>query len=103
MSNVVELMDDATKQTLVFFCPGCRCSHGVTVKLKGATQGPLWSWNGSFDLPTITPSILVRYGREPRPDLPNVCHSFVTDGMIRFCADTEHELTGKTVKLESVE
>lgn len=103
MQNVAELLNDRDSKKLVFKCPGCRCSHCVNVKLNNAAQGPLWSWNGSLERPTLTPSILVEYGRDPRPDRPQRCHSFVTDGRIQFLSDCEHDFAGKTVNLESVE
>jgi hypothetical protein len=34
--------------------------------------------------------------------IPTVCHSYVTDGKIRFLDDCTHELAGKTVELEDV-
>lgn len=88
-----------------FFCPGCKCHHGIST----IEPGPVWNWNGSVDLPTFTPSLLVRMG--PRcdenglaiPDSPKrVCHSFITDGRIQFLDDCTHELAGKTVDMEEV-
>lgn len=74
---------------LVFHCPGCRCSHSFTVApLPGP---PLWTWNGSMDRPTFSPSLL--YSESPR------CHSFVRDGRIEYLSDSEHALAGQTVDL----
>lgn len=60
----------------MFHCPGCEQTHSVPT--RGA-QG--WYWNGLFDSPSLSPSIS-SVG----------CHSFVTDGRIRFLADCEHAL-----------
>ena len=86
---------------VAFRCPGCNARHAISVKR--------WTWNGSGDRPTFTPSILVRTGRAVDPnftreqgDLPGVCHSYVTDGMIRFLSDSTHELAGQTVELPSI-
>jgi hypothetical protein len=35
--------------------------------------------------------------------VPNVCHSFVTDGRIQFLTDSNHALAGQTVDLPDVE
>lgn len=78
-----------------FECPGCKCSHGVWVK---PWNGPVWGFNGSVDLPTFSPSILVRFG----PGGKSVCHSFVKEGNIQFLGDCTHELAGKTVPLPEV-
>jgi len=73
---------------------------------------PAWGFNGNHDAPTFSPSILVRGKRRITDDehdrimagekinLPDyVCHSFVTDGQIRFLGDCTHELAGQTVVL----
>lgn len=95
---------------LMFWCPGCNQAHMVTV---GDGPGPRWGWNGSGDAPTFTPSVLVRSGqfvqpqgkhcdRSGDPDWPcacTCCHSFVTDGRIRFLDDCTHALAGATVNI----
>lgn len=100
---------------LVFHCPGCNQKHTVSV---GVGTGPRWEYNDNPDRPTLTPSILVRTGHHvdgkttdcwcaynaQHPDDPDpfhctVCHSFVTDGMIRFLDDCTHALAGQTVDL----
>lgn len=92
---------------LCFFCLGCDCYH--TVSVKGERPGPSWGWNGSEKLPTITPSVLVRTGRELDPefvredgDPPERCHSYVTDGRIQYLDDCTHHLAGQTIALPSV-
>ena len=59
------------KNRLGFMCPGCAGAHYVKVGKGG------WTWNGSLERPTLSPSVLVTghiAGREVR------CHSFVRDG-----------------------
>lgn len=89
-----------------FWCPGCDQAHGITVGT--------WTWNGDLELPTFTPSVLIRGNQwskdeypeyfKPRhaavaPGADTVCHSFVTDGRIQFLGDCTHELAGQTVDL----
>lgn len=97
---------------LGFWCPGCNEMHVVS-------SG--WSFNGNYDRPTFTPSVLVTNGHystkhkpgescwctynAEHPEAPTSftcerCHSFVTDGQIQFLSDCTHELAGKTVSLE---
>jgi hypothetical protein len=78
-----------TANLLVFHCPGCEYGHNVSVNCAGS-----WEWNGSLELPTISPSILVW---KDRPEAR--CHSFVRDGKIQFLADCFHALAGQTVDL----
>lgn len=79
-----------------FRCPGCEDVHGVVVD-----AGPVvWGWNGDLELPTFTPSVLVRLDvSPPNQHLSRVCHSFVTDGRIQFLGDCTHTLAGQTVDL----
>lgn len=70
----------------VFHCPGCGYGHNVEV--------PRWSWNGSMEKPTFAPSLLVN-----QHDPQSRCHSFVTEGQIRFLSDCWHTLAGRTVDL----
>jgi hypothetical protein len=79
-----------------FMCPGCDSAHAVRI------EGPhAWGFNGDFDKPTLTPSVLVRgggVGGKPWGE-PGVCHSFVRDGRIEFLGDCTHALAGRTVDL----
>ena len=77
-----------------FNCPGCRNTHAFTV---GPPQrGPLdprWTFNGSFDRPTFSPSLLCN-----KDHAPSRCHLFLENGRIRFLDDCHHALAGKTVE-----
>ena len=98
-----------------FFCPGCRETH---------TVGVGWNFDGDYERPTFSPSVLVRsgcYAEQHRPgdecwcvynaDRPDQepafrcrrCHSFVRDGKIQFLSDCSHELVGQTMDLPDFE
>lgn len=79
--------------------PGCFPFRIIPVKRSGT--GPAWDWNGSLESPTLLPSILTRGGGTGRKE--QVCHSFVTDGHVRFLDDCTHEFAGKTVSLLEIE
>lgn len=83
---------------ILFECPGCNCLHCVSTTSKNG-MGSQWSFNGNFEKPTFNPSILVKanYTSPNRSD--DICHSFVTDGRIRFLDDCTHALKGQTVDL----
>lgn len=55
-----------------------------------------WTWNGSTDKPTLKPSVLTNIS-------PLVCHSYITDGKIKFLEDSTHEFKGQTLDLLEVE
>lgn len=88
-----------------FRCPGCRETHQIRVEGEGR---PRWDFNGDYDKPTFTPSILVTWSEpsdvegefdDTSKDRKMICHSFVTDGRIRFLDDCTHDLKGQTVPL----
>lgn len=80
-----------------FKCPGCKSKHTILTHYDRGS-GPTWTWNGSKDKPTFSPSVLVT-AVDPEDGDKYVCHSFVNGGEIRFLNDCTHELAGKTVNL----
>ncbi len=72
----------------IFHCPGCECLHSYDVRTDGGR--PNWTFNGDFDRPTFSPSLLY-------PD--RICHLFLTDGKIRFLGDCTHKLAGQVVEM----
>lgn len=83
---------------VAFNCPGCGSIHALNVSKEGR---PRWGYNGNPDAPTFTPSILVTWDFGPARE-KKCCHSFVTDGRIRFLGDCTHALAGQTVDLPDV-
>lgn len=114
--------DPANHPDLMFFCPGCKCGHGVWLEQPNSL-GARWTWNGSMDKPTFKPSLKINgvemttagktdyeawrvAGCPPRngkdfDSKPSCCHSVITDGVIHFCGDCTHELAGKAVPMEA--
>lgn len=99
---------------LAFHCPGCGNSHAYYV--QGASYPHIWQWNGDYDRPTFTPSLLINSVRWVPPVTPEnyrewerapwkqekvdwVCHLYVTEGKIHFLPDCSHELRGQTVHM----
>lgn len=102
---------------LAFYCPGCKEYHAVHVDRP---EHPVWGFNGNYEKPTFTPSILVKSGHycdHAKPDdcwcnfkerFPDegeppfkcgICHTYVTDGKIRYLDDCTHELAGQTIDM----
>lgn len=95
MSKVYELSGDNRGprggRLICFHCPGCKYGHSFEVD---APNGAGWTWNGSLDRPTFSPSLLCN-GHDEK----SRCHSFVTDGRIQFLSDCFHDLKGQTVEI----
>ncbi len=89
MARVLE-KDFGHGKRLCIYCPACKRAH-VTDLVR-------WTWNGDVNRPTFHPSILHKFERTGAA--PEVCHSFVKDGMIQFLGDCTHECAGKTLSLE---
>lgn len=96
MSAKLHYMGDGNRgprggKMYVFHCPGCKHGHPFEVE---APNGAGWTWNGSMERPTFTPSLLCN-----QHDPESRCHSFVTDGRVQFLGDCFHELKNQTVDI----
>ena len=88
-----EVFRKLEKGNIAFMCIGCDEMHVIPIEGNNA-----WGFNGDYEKPTLTPSIKVSAdfdGRVPK----RICHSFVTDGEIKYLNDCTHELKGQTIKL----
>ncbi|MDB5155901.1 MAG: uncharacterized protein JWR50_608 [Mucilaginibacter sp.] len=92
-----------------FWCPGCAGYHRARVRMpdrptdqeiadQQANRQGLWTWNGNESSPTIRASILLGIEQSGKR-----CHSFVTDGRIEYCTDSQHALSGQTIDLPEIE
>lgn len=89
------------------WCPGCKAPHGIYIEQPSPSTGAKWTFNGNLEAPTFNPSILCfttagewvgdKWVAEgPRKTL---CHYFIRAGLIEYCVDSPHELSGQTVPL----
>lgn len=88
-------------QGFMYFCCPCGFYHSVTISPAKSSNGASWTWNGSLDKPTFSPSIVVKVEFENRPSL--VCHHYVKNGQIQYLSDCTHTLAGQTIDMELVE
>lgn len=81
-------------------CPASICGH-VRVPVEGQKA---WEWNGSLDLPTISPSVKVDwyFGEAPNKQI-FCCHCIITEGVITFCGDCTHELANQKVVMLDID
>lgn len=102
MADVVRVIPVTGRGNMISFrCPGCNSTHTVPIDHKNGNDCQ-WSWNGSLDRPTLSPSIVERVGPYewgPRKGQTTVCHSFVRDGMIQFLSDCTHDKAGQTLAI----
>lgn len=75
------------------YCPGCEEYHIIFDS---------WQFNGDYEEPTFTPSLLVT-GYSENLGQDYLCHSFITDGMWRFLSDCSHRLKNTTAPLRREE
>ena len=62
-------------------------------------DGPMWTWDGNVDEPTITPSILTTCDT---PKKKMVCHSVIIKGIVNYLPDCTHEFAGQQRPLREV-
>jgi hypothetical protein len=88
------------------FCPGCKHAHMFPVDKKyyeGSSiygpdhKKPIWAFSGSLDAPTFSPSLRCFFTHPETKQEITTCHMVVTNGMIQFCGDCQHELKNQTV------
>jgi hypothetical protein len=94
MSKLLESKRQDGAKGLIFYCPGCKMYHSVTIAPARNDNGASWTWNGDMDKPTFNPSVGTFMGTEQQ------CHLFVRNGQIQFLDDSHHDLRGKTVEME---
>jgi len=75
---------------LIWWCPGCDKYHVVSPEKH--------SWNGSMDKPSFSPSLLCN----PPDHNPPLCHSWMTDGVIKYLSDCEHSLANKEIEIPDI-
>lgn len=105
-------------RALMHWCPGCNKVHGCKIGGDGPTK---WTFNGDYNVPSFSPSMLIRTNhdgekRSPDGQMRTVCHYFIKTGAelqnrepgrafdpaksyIDFCGDSPHALSGKVVEL----
>lgn len=86
-------------------CPACAEAGRGTVHLfavKMNNGSPGWTFNGDFERPTFSPSMLARTPVGPERTM-FVCHSFVREGRIEYLGDCTHAMAGQTVDLPDLE
>jgi hypothetical protein len=95
-----KVMSNGELYGLCIKCPGCDDLH----VLHHDGKGKGWTWNGSLELPTFSPSLLVNYsGVDEDTPVRTTCHSFIKDGRIQYLGDCTHALKDQTVDLPEIE
>lgn len=88
------LKQDGTHGCFIIWCPGCGREHTLDTR---------WEWNENMTKPTFTPSLLYPEIVKGSDVWQKRCHSFITDGNIRFFDDSSHDKKGQTVELLAVD
>ena len=85
---------------LVALCPGCGWEHSFRVHAEywGREGRDVWTFNGDYERPTFTGSMLSQ-----NPKRTRICHSYLENGQWRFLGDCTHELVGQTVPMVPIE
>lgn len=99
MAKVSRITDQSGEEiSWAFDCPACGIGHALRTQSPDGAR-PVWSFNDDAERPTFRPSLLVRWGKGGEAMGAQVCHSFITNGEIRFLSDCTHALAGHTVEM----
>lgn len=79
-----------------FFCPGCNMLHMVNVNEANQVTGAIWDWDEDPEKPTFWPSLHIKVNGKTK------CHSFITDGVIKYLEDCDHRLAGANVPMHAI-
>jgi hypothetical protein len=93
------------------WCPGCDEEHQLLI--NNPEHG--WDWNGDAVLPTFRPSLKTGGMRttkdvegrwngewvrdEEGKGIDEICHSYITDGVMDFLGDSTHALAGQQARI----
>lgn len=97
MKSMIRNVDDhgIHYQALAFICPGCGDNSTGLHMLPVNTDktSPSQSQDGNLEEPTISPSILTKWGDDI------VCHSFLKAGVFEYLSDCTHKFSGQFVPM----
>lgn len=63
MSKFTRVIEAADKESYLFICPGCECTHQIWVKGHKLN----WAFNGDVNKPTCSPKSIDKDGAIGRP------------------------------------
>jgi hypothetical protein len=84
------------KDWIFYWCDGCKSIHDIPFGQN--SNG--WSFSGDSNNPTLSPSIKTSTGWLNTDQV--ICHHFLKNGNIEYCADSPHELSGQIIELKDV-
>lgn len=89
--------------SIAHWCPGCADMHDFAV-FEPLHNGARWSWNSDLAFPTFTPSMLIRIGPYTCDNTQriDICHYFLSKGVLEYLTDTTHNLRGQRKPLPDI-
>lgn len=91
--------------TLAHWCPACNELHDFAVD-KPFLNGSRWTFSGTKERPSLTPSMNIRVGPFPagvkKAGQFEVCHYFLREGQLIYQGDCTHALRGQTIALPTI-
>lgn len=86
---------DGNRRAYVYYwCAGCGHAHSVPAER--------WHWNGSIELPTLSPSVRHYYTKPGTNEEVTTCHYRIKNGQIKYCGDCPHKLSGQNMPLQEI-
>jgi hypothetical protein len=87
-------------EVYTFWCPACKEGHDFATRYPNFTNP--WQFNGNIEQPIFSPSLLMNRHKTDYQGCGPRCHLVLTDGVINYQGDCEHEFAGKAVEMVDI-
>ena len=94
-------ISDGTKY-LRFKCPACNEHEAIPFQAGTDYKGPVWKFNGNLEAPTLSPSVRHYMPDESGRVQKTLCHYHLVNGVIDYCTDSSHKLSGQKAALPEI-
>lgn len=94
MAKAILRFANTPNKEIVYWCEGCGGIHSV--------PADRWNFNGNCDKPTLSPSVRHFYTKPKTNEQVTTCHYHVQDGVMKYCGDCAHKLSGQNCELKSI-
>jgi hypothetical protein len=92
-AKLVKYETEGGSTYIYHYCVPCKHCHQYQV--------PRWTFNGNIEAPSFSPSMREFYRAKDGGE-KTLCHYFLTDGIMKYCGDSPHDMAGKEMPLADI-
>lgn len=104
-----------TERGFAHWCPACGETHQFTTERNTPGERPMWTFDGNAEAPTFSRSMKITgkqtvkdaegewtgewvRGPDGKP-IDYCCHYILTAGVLNYCGDSTHAMSGQAIPL----